>query len=253
MLTDPGMTTDQARALGDWVAAQGPEPDRHLRHPRPRRSLVRRRAAGGTVRGPCRRHRGNDRADARQRRDAAVALGQGVLGHPADAGHRGDGPGQPLHARRTRPRDRRGRPHRQRRHQRPARPGSRAGRRRRRDLQRRPHVSRRRAWSSAASGRGGPRSTRSRPSSPGTSSPATRTSSSTTTPSGRSRRPGNTSTTPTSSCGPRTPPSTSSTPRSSGTRTISGRTVLWAGASALYGVREHPEEDVGQIMLDSWL
>ncbi|MEU6644192.1 MBL fold metallo-hydrolase [Saccharomonospora sp. NPDC046836] len=32
-----------------------------------------------------------------------------------------------------------------------------------------------------------------------------------------------------------------------------GRTVLWAGASAIYGVREHPEEDVGQILLSSWL
>ncbi len=32
-----------------------------------------------------------------------------------------------------------------------------------------------------------------------------------------------------------------------------GRTVLWAGAYALYRVREHPEEDVGRIMLDSWL
>jgi glyoxylase-like metal-dependent hydrolase (beta-lactamase superfamily II) len=32
-----------------------------------------------------------------------------------------------------------------------------------------------------------------------------------------------------------------------------GRTVLWAGASALYGVREHPEEDIGQIILSSWL
>jgi glyoxylase-like metal-dependent hydrolase (beta-lactamase superfamily II) len=32
-----------------------------------------------------------------------------------------------------------------------------------------------------------------------------------------------------------------------------GRTVLWAGASTLYGVREHPDEDIGQIMLTSWL
>ena len=32
-----------------------------------------------------------------------------------------------------------------------------------------------------------------------------------------------------------------------------GRTVLWAGAGALYGVREHPEEDIGQIILASWL
>jgi glyoxylase-like metal-dependent hydrolase (beta-lactamase superfamily II) len=32
-----------------------------------------------------------------------------------------------------------------------------------------------------------------------------------------------------------------------------GRTVLWAGASALYGVREHPEQDIGQIILTAWL
>jgi glyoxylase-like metal-dependent hydrolase (beta-lactamase superfamily II) len=32
-----------------------------------------------------------------------------------------------------------------------------------------------------------------------------------------------------------------------------GRTVLWVGASALYGVREHPEEDVGKIVLAAWL
>jgi glyoxylase-like metal-dependent hydrolase (beta-lactamase superfamily II) len=32
-----------------------------------------------------------------------------------------------------------------------------------------------------------------------------------------------------------------------------GRTVLWAGASTLYGVREHPEQDIGQIVLASWL
>ena len=31
-----------------------------------------------------------------------------------------------------------------------------------------------------------------------------------------------------------------------------GRTVLWAGAGALYGVREHPEEDVGKIVLSAW-
>jgi hypothetical protein len=31
------------------------------------------------------------------------------------------------------------------------------------------------------------------------------------------------------------------------------RTVLWAGASALYGVREHPGEDVAQILVAGWL
>jgi glyoxylase-like metal-dependent hydrolase (beta-lactamase superfamily II) len=32
-----------------------------------------------------------------------------------------------------------------------------------------------------------------------------------------------------------------------------GRTVLWVGASVLYGVREHPDEDVAGIVLNSWL
>jgi hypothetical protein len=32
-----------------------------------------------------------------------------------------------------------------------------------------------------------------------------------------------------------------------------GRTVLWAGASAVYGVREHPEEDMAQTILAAWL
>jgi hypothetical protein len=32
-----------------------------------------------------------------------------------------------------------------------------------------------------------------------------------------------------------------------------GRTVLWAGASVLYGAREHPEEDIGQLILIAWL
>jgi glyoxylase-like metal-dependent hydrolase (beta-lactamase superfamily II) len=32
-----------------------------------------------------------------------------------------------------------------------------------------------------------------------------------------------------------------------------GRTVLWAGAQTLYGVRERPEEDVRRIILASWL
>jgi glyoxylase-like metal-dependent hydrolase (beta-lactamase superfamily II) len=32
-----------------------------------------------------------------------------------------------------------------------------------------------------------------------------------------------------------------------------GRTVLWAGTQTLYGVREHPGEDVRKIMVGSWL
>jgi glyoxylase-like metal-dependent hydrolase (beta-lactamase superfamily II) len=32
-----------------------------------------------------------------------------------------------------------------------------------------------------------------------------------------------------------------------------GRMVLWVSASGLYGVREHPEADAGRIILSSWL
>jgi glyoxylase-like metal-dependent hydrolase (beta-lactamase superfamily II) len=32
-----------------------------------------------------------------------------------------------------------------------------------------------------------------------------------------------------------------------------GRTVLWAGVQTLYGRREHPEEDIRQIIVNSWL
>jgi hypothetical protein len=32
-----------------------------------------------------------------------------------------------------------------------------------------------------------------------------------------------------------------------------GRTILWIGASVLYGVREHPEESFGRIVLSSWV
>jgi glyoxylase-like metal-dependent hydrolase (beta-lactamase superfamily II) len=32
-----------------------------------------------------------------------------------------------------------------------------------------------------------------------------------------------------------------------------GRLVLWVSAGSLYGVREHPEQDIGQIVLASWL
>jgi glyoxylase-like metal-dependent hydrolase (beta-lactamase superfamily II) len=31
------------------------------------------------------------------------------------------------------------------------------------------------------------------------------------------------------------------------------RTVLWAGASAVYGVREHPGQDIVQILVAGWL
>jgi glyoxylase-like metal-dependent hydrolase (beta-lactamase superfamily II) len=32
-----------------------------------------------------------------------------------------------------------------------------------------------------------------------------------------------------------------------------GRTVLWAGVQTLYGVREHPDADIRQIIVSSWL
>ncbi len=32
-----------------------------------------------------------------------------------------------------------------------------------------------------------------------------------------------------------------------------GRFVLWAGASVVYGVREHPDQDLGQVILGAWL
>jgi glyoxylase-like metal-dependent hydrolase (beta-lactamase superfamily II) len=32
-----------------------------------------------------------------------------------------------------------------------------------------------------------------------------------------------------------------------------GRFVLWAGASVLYGVREHPDQDLAQVVLGAWL
>jgi glyoxylase-like metal-dependent hydrolase (beta-lactamase superfamily II) len=32
-----------------------------------------------------------------------------------------------------------------------------------------------------------------------------------------------------------------------------GRTVLWIGASVLYGAREHPEKSLGEVTLAAWL
>jgi len=32
-----------------------------------------------------------------------------------------------------------------------------------------------------------------------------------------------------------------------------GRMILWVGVSAIYGMREHPDEDVRRIVLESWL
>jgi glyoxylase-like metal-dependent hydrolase (beta-lactamase superfamily II) len=32
-----------------------------------------------------------------------------------------------------------------------------------------------------------------------------------------------------------------------------GRTILWVGAGAIYGAREHPDQDIRQIIVGSWL
>jgi glyoxylase-like metal-dependent hydrolase (beta-lactamase superfamily II) len=32
-----------------------------------------------------------------------------------------------------------------------------------------------------------------------------------------------------------------------------GRTILWIGSSVIYGVREHPDQDIRQIVLAAWL
>ena len=108
----PGDDRGSGGCAGRLGRRQAPEPHRHLRYPRPRRSLVRRRAPGRTVRRPCRRHRGHHRPDARQPWRRGRCCGTSCTGDPAVIGHRGDGPGQPLHARGPRPGDRRGRPRR---------------------------------------------------------------------------------------------------------------------------------------------
>ena len=83
--------------------------------------------------------------------------------------------------------------------------------------------------------------------------PGTRTTSSTTTPSGRSNRPGSTWTTPTSSLRTETTAVGFFNAKIERYPNHLARTVLWAGASAIYGVREHPGEDVGQILVAGWL
>ena len=35
--------------------------------------------------------------------------------------------------------------------------------------------------------------------------------------------------------------------------TLLARTVLWAGASALYAAREHPDQDVKEVLVAGWL
>ena len=70
------------------------------------------------------------------------------------------------------------------------------------------------------------------------------------------RRPGSTSTTPTNSCWPRQPLLGFFNAAIGRYPDHLARTVLWAGASALYGVREHPGQDaehVAQILVAGWL
>ena len=77
--------------------------------------------------------------------------------------------------------------------------------------------------------------------------------SSTTTPTRRSPRPASTSTTPTSSWGPRTRAVDFFIAKLERYPKHLGRTVLWAGAQRVYGVREHPDEDPRRIAVASWL
>jgi len=220
VLTDPAMTVrpgSRARRLG---RRPRPEPHGHLRHPRPRRPLVRRRGRGGAVRRAGRRHEGTI-APMRGNVAAWPLLGDKVYdGIPesrvtpvivadnrfalegrdlVEVGHTESADTTVLHGPDldlvvagdvTTRRAHVPRPE-----------------RRRRRLLDRP---------------GATRSTRSRRGRRGTSSPGTRTTTSTTTPRGRSRRPASTSMTPRSSCAPRPPPRTSSTPRSSAAPTTSG-------------------------------
>jgi ribonuclease BN (tRNA processing enzyme) len=37
------------------------------------------------------------------------------------------------------------------------------------------------------------------------------------------------------------------------TSTTRGQLILWVTARALYGVREHPGQDVSRVVLSSWL
>jgi glyoxylase-like metal-dependent hydrolase (beta-lactamase superfamily II) len=91
VLTDPAMTEDRARALGDWVERKA----RNLTHIfvthghgdhwfaaqlLAERFGARVVASAGTI-------------AARQRRDATVPLGQGLHGDPRVARHGSDGPG----------------------------------------------------------------------------------------------------------------------------------------------------------------
>ena len=73
------------------------------------------------------------------------------------------------------------------------------------------------------------------------------------TPSGRSRRPGSTSTTRTSSCARKNSAVDFFNAKIARYPDYLGRTVLRAGASVLYGVREHPDEDIRKITVNAWL
>jgi glyoxylase-like metal-dependent hydrolase (beta-lactamase superfamily II) len=112
VLTDPGLTEEQARVLGDWVASKDRNlTDIFITHGHgdhwfaagllAERFGARIVASGGTIE--------------QMRLNAAtrpLLWDKVYIGNPADTGHGRDGSGQPLHARRTRARDRRGRRHR---------------------------------------------------------------------------------------------------------------------------------------------
>src|SRR3954469_12838365 len=93
VLTDPGLTEEQARVLGDWVGSKGRNlTDIFITHGHGDHWFAAQLLAERF--GARRRQRGNHRADAGQRGGTAAALGQGVHGDRADAGHSRDGPGQ---------------------------------------------------------------------------------------------------------------------------------------------------------------
>ena len=91
VLTDPGFTTDQARALGNWVAAKGRNvTDIFITHGHGDHwfaaGLLAERFGARVVASA-----GSIAQMHVSIAAAAAALGQGVPGDPAGAGHRGDG------------------------------------------------------------------------------------------------------------------------------------------------------------------
>ena len=80
VLTDPGMTVDQARVLGDWVAAHGRNLTRIVITHGHGDHWFAAGAPGRTIRGACRRHGGHDRADAGRPGHPPAAVGPAVPG-----------------------------------------------------------------------------------------------------------------------------------------------------------------------------